>query len=255
MYVADLCFEGASVGDSDVISDKVNTLIAALRMNGQVCGREWPISTSNKDVVVTVLVPERSSLDESHANRYVSRALAGLGEVGVARPRVEIRGRDISSASSCICKVISSYILFTNYTSLESSLRCGSCFQPVPLYRIPASSNDEYNDIIVWQSDYQACDRLQMNCRTLERAATRELSSFDSNLSKQGIEICDRIFSSTKVPTYYYLYRYNGRSKKRERERLCPSCRKDWLLENPWHIFDFKCDSCRILSNVAWNVR
>jgi predicted nucleic acid-binding Zn ribbon protein len=255
VYVAELCFPGAGSSDPDVVSHKVNGLLGALRMNGQVCGREWPIAIRGQNGVTIVLLPDLDALDSSHANQYVQGAIAEFRDAGLSDPTITIMGEDADSAPPCICPTVGSYILFTNYLSLEPPLRCGNCFNPVPLYKIPHTYHGEYYDIICWQSDYQACDTLQMNSSTLERATVRELSRADSSLSQRGIEICTKISHATGIPVYYYLYRYSARSKKQERERLCPSCGGAWLLQTPWHLFDFKCDRCRVLSNIAWDIR
>jgi Zn-ribbon putative nucleic-acid-binding protein DUF2310 len=58
------------------------------------------------------------------------------------------------------------------------------------------------------------------------------------------------------VPVYYYLSKHFGRSDRAERKRKCPSCGKAWLRKEPLHrIFDFHCQRCRPLSNVAFDVR
>ncbi len=55
---------------------------------------------------------------------------------------------------------------------------------------------------------------------------------------------------------YYYLYKYNGKSRTIEESRKCPNCKGGWFLNEPLHgIFDFKCDKCHLVSNVAWDVR
>lgn len=255
MYVANLCFPGAESCDPDTVSHVVNGLLGTLRMNGQICGREWPISIVDASCLVTVLLPEQDALDGAHVNRSVQHAIEELRTAGLHDPDITILGEDIDGATSCTCTTPGSYILYTNYISLESPLRCGTCFNPKPLYTIPHTYDDEYYDIICWQSDRQACDTLQMNCSTLERAAMREMSRPDSSLSQRGIEICSKIFATTGIPTYYYLYRYGARSRKQELARTCPSCGSSWLLETPWHLFDFKCNQCRLLSNISWDVR
>jgi len=189
-------------------------------------------------------------------NEYVTSSIESLHAAGFVGPEVTVIGEDIDYAQTCRCQHHESYILFTNYVSLESPLRCGTCFLPIPLYKIPPTYDTEYYDIICWQSDHQCCDRLQMGCNTLERASIREMSRHDSSLSKRGRNISERITDSTGIPTYYYLYRGgSARSRKQELARTCPVCNGEWRLDEPWHIFDFKCDRCHMLSNIAWNVR
>jgi predicted nucleic acid-binding Zn ribbon protein len=46
------------------------------------------------------------------------------------------------------------------------------------------------------------------------------------------------------------------KNRKREQRRRCPLCGGAWRLEKPLHrLFDFKCDMCRLVSNLAWDVR
>ena len=139
---------------------------------------------------------------------------------------------------------------------LASPLSCGDCFMSVPLYTIPPTyDNSEYYDVLSWELDYQACDRLQMNCRTGERFGIQQMSEPDSTLSQQGRDICDRITRSTGKPTFYFLYRYVKRTTlAREQARRCPGCGGNWLLEQRWHIFDFRCDVCRLVSKFSSTV-
>ncbi len=89
-----------------------------------------------------------------------------------------------------------------------------------------------------------------------ERFGLRELSNAGSSLSRRGRAACARIAKVTGTPTYYYLMRSGGRSLAREHERRCPGCNGRWRLEEPWHrLFDFRCDRCRLVSNIAWEVR
>ncbi|MCG8348945.1 MAG: Zn-ribbon-containing protein, partial [Chloroflexales bacterium] len=92
------------------------------------------------------------------------------------------------------------------------SERCGDCFDQAPLYRLPKTYDDEYYDIIEWQSNYQACDTLFMNSVVLERATNREMSRIESALSQEGCQICRRIEQLTGVPTYYRVQKHYGRS-------------------------------------------
>jgi len=250
LYVAQIKFEKRLELDRDKASDAINGLLSALRMNGQVCGREVAVIDTPDYLMATELIPEIHSLDTNHHNQYVLRDLQILGELGLSGPSIEV-AREMDGHLACECAVPASYILYTNYLTLESSLWCGDCFHPVPLYRIPPTSGKEYNDIIGWQSNYKACDTLQMLCTQVERTALRQMSWLDSGLTKDGLDICRRIKEVTQTPTYYYLYRHYGRSKRDEARRRCPSCQGEWLLAERWHIFDFRCDRCELLSNIA----
>jgi predicted nucleic acid-binding Zn ribbon protein len=41
-----------------------------------------------------------------------------------------------------------------------------------------------------------------------------------------------------------------------ERIRKCPKCARGWALSEPFHgKFDFLCEHCRFISNIAFDVR
>ena len=254
MYVGHITLSKPLFIDKDAVSDAIDTLISALRMNGQICGREFPTAVTPSGYVTTMFLPEPDALNSKHHNSYVRQALQKLRVAGFAEPEYAV-DEELDGGESCSCKFSQSFVLQTNYLMLAPPLHCGNCWLPVPLYRIPPTKEDEYYDIICWQSDYQSCDRLQMNCSTLERAAMRQIARLDSKLSRFGLAICSHIYELTSVPTYYYLHRYAARSRKQEERRLCPCCSGEWLLADPWHMFNFKCDKCCLVSNIAWYVQ
>ena len=95
-----------------------------------------------------------------------------------------------------------------------------------------------------------------MNCQVGERFATNQISALNSALTKEGLEICHSISELTQKDVYYYLSKDKSRSLQSEKSRVCPSCQQQWLLAKEIHgLFDFKCSRCRLLSNIAWDVR
>ncbi len=254
MHVHRIEFDLPSGQTPEKTIELAECLLGALRMNGQLCGAEWPIYIKEGRCVATVLAPEHESLDAKFHGEYVTRQISEGEALGITVTFVA-EAEDCSSAETCSCHSSSGYVLFTNYVSLESPVRCLDCFLPVPLYKFPVMPSGEYYEVICWQSDYQSCDSLQMNCTVLERAATRQMSDYRSSLSTAGRENCRILEGLSGKPFYYYLYRASARSAKSERERLCPSCGQPWYLEAPLHsLFHYRCDQCRLLSNFAWNL-
>jgi predicted nucleic acid-binding Zn ribbon protein len=227
----------------ELSTDAVHDVLGAWSRNGQVCGR-WRIVEEGNGYSTVVLSPERDSLGLGFNSIYVTAAIARF-EVEGLQMAWEVLGEDAESSSACSCASPSGYALFTNYSSLESPIRCMGCFRPVALYRMKPMRNGEFHELISWQSDYQSCDSLQMNCRVLERAATREMSNIDSSLTKIGRAHCGTLAASSGRPFYYYLYRGRGRSHRAELARRCPGCGGEWHLASRLHsLFDFKCDLC-----------
>jgi predicted nucleic acid-binding Zn ribbon protein len=173
--------------------------------------------------------------------------------------QVILLGPEAESLQPCECSR-TSLILYTRYDTLESSLRCGDCFGPVALYEIPEQPAGVYrgelhDEIRSWTSDYASCDRLQMNCATGERFGLHQMGDPGSSLSRRGRAIASRIEEAMGRPTFYYLHRYRGRSLKSERARLCPLCHGEWRLNEREHkLFDFRCEKCRLLSNMAMSI-
>lgn len=254
MYVHRIEFSPGDDQLPEKTLDLADGFLAALRMNGQICGAEWPIYLHEGRYAALVLAPEQESLEPRFHGKSVKKRAHEGEALGISITSVAV-AEDCNSAEPCSCRDPSGYVLFTTFLSLESPVRCLDCFLPVPLYRLPVTPSEEYYEVICWNSDYQSCDRLQMNCTVLERAATRELSDLRSNLSKAGRDNCSILARLSGKPFYYYLYRGHGRSVGAEKKRLCPSCGQPWYLETSLHsLFHFKCDQCRLLSNFAWNL-
>jgi predicted nucleic acid-binding Zn ribbon protein len=254
MHVAELYFGLISPDEGEVTGeavDVVDDLVAALRLNGQVLGTEHPIIEETAGCRVIVMIPAEDALAPSHASRWVNAWLARLETVGLQQPEIRILGVEPLGLDPCACAARSGLILFATYRHLESPLRCLDCFDPLPLYTVPCTADEEYHDVIAWQSDYQACDTLQMNCSTGERFGLREMGQPDSSLSRRGREICAKIEVSTGLPVYYYLHRYRMRKRAADATGPCPACGGGWKLTEPLHDrFDFRCVPCRLLANL-----
>lgn len=229
--------------------DAVHWFLAALLNNGQIL-EDYQCTEDGNRYIAFASLPARDALDGKHNSEYVKKSYADLKKAGLLKPRIRIRGL---VEDACQCSKNQWFILFTDYLSTQSPLKCGKCFCAVPLYRIPHLSGGEYLNIRHWQADYKACDTLQMHCGTdREGFGTRQMSELDSSLSQEGIALCRAIEKATHNPTYYFLYRYEGLDKEQEKNRKCPSCGGNWILKKQLHrLFDFRCYQCRLLSQIA----
>lgn len=250
MLVAELSFALSGAAFNEAV-EAVTWLFAAWYKNGQI-EKEWQLIESNGQLVAYALLPEADSLDSRNDNVYVTRFMGQLASRGVERPIVVIRGASPDFDPSCGCPVRESLILFTNIYSRTSPVRCGTCFMPVPLYRLPHTHDFEHLNILHWAADYRACDTLQMHCTTGERFAEAQLFRHDSSLSRNGRAVATKLAAATGLPVYYFLFKARGRSRAHELRRRCPECGDAWLLPERWHNnFDFRCVRCGLLSNVA----
>lgn len=255
MFFTQIQFPFDSADEDDEARDIVSSILGSMCNNGQISSSEYPVLESPQGFTSFMLIPAEDALLQKYNNEWVEKEISRFVKAGGKQPEFIIIGRDAESCDVCQCAEPCGYVLFTTFISMESPLRCAACFGPVPLYRVPPTHEGEYWDLRGWKADYQACDTLQMHCTVLERATMRQMARLDSPLTQEGLKICRLISAITNQPVYYYLYRHNGRSIASEEKRKCPNCGGEWRLEESWHRkFDFKCDNCHLLSNIAFNV-
>lgn len=256
MDTVQLLFRTRKTTNADESLDKVQGYLAALLHNGHVVG-DMPMAKIRGGYLVTVSLPEDDALDDRFADKWVRKRRRELAAAGVDGPKVIHLGADPENRAPCRCRSRPFLILFTTFLHAEPPLRCGACFGPIALYKVPASNEaGNHQDILSWQDTYQAMDWLFIGSGPGERFAHQQLSRFDSELSRDGRALARELERATRVPVYYFLSKYFGRSDQAERKRKCPSCGKAWLRKEPLHrIFDYQCRRCRLLSNVAFDVR
>lgn len=255
MYNVELFFKKArpNVVETDV-KYEIDWLLQCLARNGQMIDEYSGLSIVRGGYKTIVSLPEPGSLRPSLHNKWVRAALRRLLKTGVNPPSQRLIGWELESAPPCKCRKRSALVLESETFNGEPPVRCGDCLGIVPFYRFRHTDDDSGNfeDIVFWARWYECLVRLWLHSRAGERFAYRALSRHDSDLSTTGREICRRIEERTGTPTYYYLFRWNARSVVEERRRLCPGCRRKWLLKEPWHdTFHFRCDRCRLISEFG----
>lgn len=255
MLAVELKFDPLARGASDEKVDAITWLIAALVRNGNLL-KEFFLVDESKGWTIYGAAPARDAFHKANWNEYVQQRIIGLRAVNLRRPRIRFLGTVPETSDACRCAKPRSVLLFTTFLRLEPPVSCLHCNGAVPLYRLPRPKTGEHSGLLSWNSNYQACDALQMNCTVGERFGERQMSDPTSSLSRSGLAVCKELELLTGRPVYYYLYRANARSRSAEVRRKCPVCGGPWLLKKPLHgRFDFKCDKCHLLSNIAWNVR
>ncbi|GAA4878145.1 Zn-ribbon-containing protein [Ferrimonas pelagia] len=258
MYLIEIRFECFADTTLTAVEQAINGLMEAWRHNGQVLGREFPLVQNEAEFRMRLMCPGEDSLHTRHNSPWVTQALAQLTDAKLLQPRPKMLGRDIN-ADHCASEPPANWqVVYTTYIHSCSPIRDGDSLMPVPLYLLPATFNGDHKALVKWQTEWQACDELQMaGSGAVEFAALNEIASCDSVLFRRGWDLRGRLEYLTKVPTYYYLYRVGGESLARERQRPCPRCgNPDWLLDEPLHdLFAFKCDACRIVSNLSWDLK
>ena len=236
----------------------ISRIIEQWRNNGQIIGREFGVTLHKDHFQARLSLPEQESLLPKWNSEWVDLVQQEAEEYGVCFESFEIIGQDYQADETASVANQNMLILYTTHLDSCSPIKTfdekTQSLKPVPLYRILKESPELSEALVKWQEDWQACDQLQMNGHVLEAQALAEISHVDSVLTQTGRRLAKAIEEVNQTPVYYYLYRL-GKDTKVEHERKCPSCGSTWKLVEPIaEILHFKCDSCRLVSNLSWEI-
>ncbi len=252
MHTAELRFRTSKRVDEPACT-AVDELLCALERNGQLVPEMNRLWARGRSVLrCFVSLPEAKSLTSVRPNEYVRRAQKQVRHNGLPPPTIRVLGHEPASDPVCQCSRPAALVLATSFLTEELPLRCGDCAGVVPFYRFKHTSEwHTYEDVIFWMYHYRNFDAQWIYSGAGERLAYRQLSSVDSELSQEGRDVCRTIEKRTRVPVYYFLYRYYARSLAAEQKRPCPGCGRAWYLEERWLSYDFRCRRCRLVSRIA----
>lgn len=258
MYLVEVFFDNQAPTATLEQSHWINQVIEQWRYNGQIIGREIPLffaqQQEQQGFGLRVICPEQHSLLPENNSQPVQQALWQAEQQGLWLDSIQIIADDLNSDSTCSQSPPPWQIIYTTYLQSCSPLHSGEDFMPIPLYQQLKNQPHLAIDLIKWQENWQACDQLQMNASGLETLAIEQMADTGSSLFKHGYALAQQIENHTHIPTYYYLYRIGGTSLAQEQQRRCPICQKKWHLSSPlFDLFHFKCDDCRLVSNLSWN--
>ena len=165
MHVVELRFECFDNTTINAAEKAINGLLEAYRANGQILGREFAVAFNDGEFRARLLMPEKSSLAKRFNSPWVEQALTELTDAKLLAPREKYIGQDINSEVSSQ-DTPSWQLLYTSYVHMCSPLRNGDTLQPIPLYQLPATANGDHKRLIRWQTEWQACDEIQMAAGT-----------------------------------------------------------------------------------------
>lgn len=255
MFIKEVSIDINSKVNKDELFQEFNLLMSFYRGNGQTQGKiESQYIIKNKIVALPFTI-EKKSLDKKNNNVYVTNQISKIEALSSSLLSIKTLGKTRENYNGgCQCKKSDFFILITTYISIDSPIICGNCNQSVPLYKLPIYHDFGYVPLLSWETNYQSCDRLQMNCEVGERWSLNQMQELNSQLSKQGLEICEKIQELTKTPTFYFLYNY--KKYRTDQSNLpCPGCGKSWNLKvTNDYFYDFKCEDCKIISTFSPNV-
>lgn len=253
MHTAKLSIKQTAMIDYDTYQetalDILYSLVSYFIKNGQVADDYNHPNFIEQDYICTLVnIFNHDSLDDKYYNIYIKDKLSKLKPDDF---RIETLGKELESPDITTPDETDEFILTTRCYSQQSPVKSLE-FNPIPIHYLPKTYHDceEYHNLICWQRDFQACDSLQMRCTVGEKWALNQMGDINSELSQQGLEICQILMKKLAKPVYYDLYQYYILDD--EEHRKCPKCGGEWRLEEPLHQqYDFKCDKCYLLSNLG----
>ncbi|WP_445426325.1 DUF2310 family Zn-ribbon-containing protein [Alishewanella sp. HL-SH06] len=252
MYLAELRFRVIADTDLTQAEQAIRAYIEALIFNGQVLGREFPTAWQQDTFSSRVVLASQDALASKwHSNR-VRYAEQQLTEAGLGYAQHTLLGADLMSQQTCET-LPKSLILFTSFADTCSPLRCAETLRPVPLFWLTAAE-DDFEALIRWQIQYQALDEIQLQeDRVLPKIAENSLQQLHSKLNRRGRQLAQQISRLNQLPIWYALYSGSSSDCQQDANKCCPGCGADWRLATPrLEMFDFQCDNCQLLSNIAW---
>lgn len=255
MLVAELEFKIIADTSFAKAEQGIRHYLEKLIFQGQILGREFPTYQAKDSFFSRVVLPQSDALDKKSHSSAGIKALEQLQLVGLSYPKLTILGDDLMSNHTDPCPSHAAFILFCSFSATNSVLYCAEHFAPVPLYKVGRTSGEDFESLVRWQLQYQALDEIQMQeKRVLFKSAEQSVQGFYSALNQQGYQQAKTLSKELKKPVYYYLYSGSSHDCALDTGKKCPSCGSDWKLAESWHgLFDFCCQPCQLLSNIAFD--
>lgn len=252
MYLAELRFTLIADTEFSLAEQAIRRYLEALIFNGQMLGREFPTAFTGEAFCSRLVLPTADALSGQHASARVKAAEQQLAAAGLGYPQCQLLGQDLMSQQT-VTELPAELVLFTTYADTCSPLRCADTLQPVPLFWLKAAAAD-YEALIRWQLQFQALDEIQLQQdRVLHKTAENSLQQYQSKLNRQGRKLATQLARQNQRPIWYALYSGSSADCQAEADKCCPGCGGNWRLAAPQAgVFDFRCDNCQLLSNIAW---
>ena len=254
MFDAEIRFVARQQKLTGQLVEEVWSYARALRGHGQLAD-DYSVSRKGTQIRLLCIIPERCSLAARFHDPIGRKQLRQTLKLTTGAPVTQLTGEAEETPPYCSCRSRPSAHLFTHLFDDSTPLACGACRRAIPFYRLRNLSRDSQEALLRWQWAYQACDDLWIHSGFAERWAYGQLSRINSGLTVEGMELRAQVEKDLRLPVFYFLHRYSGRSEAAERKRRCPGCGGKWLLSRPEGLFTFRCIRCRFLSEMAVDLK
>ncbi|MFH0766608.1 MAG: DUF2310 family Zn-ribbon-containing protein, partial [Bacillota bacterium] len=188
----------------------------------------------------TVTTTEDDSLEDKYFNKYTKDILDKVEFT------YDIIADDAFAADSCHCKEHSFYVLGTYYGDDSSPVLCGDCGKEISLIKLPyIFGEEEHFSMLSYQRMYNSVVDVWMNSLS-DRFTKRQLTYFDSQLTKRGLEICNDLEKKVGKSVFFLLpvgeFDINHKAENTEK---CPKCGVQLITLNSTECVDKVCPVCK----------
>lgn len=225
----------------------IESFLDSLRYSGQIV--TWgDIVETEKYYKIWANIYKKDSLESICNNKHVDSQIKKLKKDNILSIEYTIIGKSVAGKNPCTCKEHHFFILYRNFLFIDSPIRCGTCFLPVPLYTIRQDKTKNFEFLDQWENSCRVFFDLFIDSGAYEQYAIHQLSDCDSELTEEGLFCCETLHDETKIKTYYCLDDCNNEERYSD---FCPKCNERWRLEEKLHdTFQFKCDTCFLLATL-----
>ncbi|MCB9234846.1 MAG: DUF2310 family Zn-ribbon-containing protein [Bacteroidia bacterium] len=231
--------------------DFLGNYLTSLGRNNQILNEDWIFEPIPNGARMVLVCPEADSLDRKNCNEYaISWRNRIEGELGCTLEYSPAEDQPGFSKMHIPTDWQSFVLKKLHYSPLIET----KSMEPVPLYKIPFTCGGNCHEgINFWENNYGRVEGLWFGDKVGERWSQNQLQDHKSELNQWGMECCRMIEAVTQVPTYYFLFNYRAISRQKDQARPCPNCGGNWFVggENINELYAFKCDNCRLVSELT----
>ncbi len=249
MHIVKLSITSKKANGSYFI-DQTEHYLSLLYRSKQIINEEWQSEPVSNGIQLNLFCPEKSSYSSDYSTKYAKKQKERIeNEFGCIFDYKYI-GIDPEFGEIIIPENSEFYVL--NIGKI-SPLVDGESLKQIPLYKIPYTDKECYWDLTKWESKYEHIKGIWFSGYGHDKWSLKQLQNHDSELNTEGTACCKTIEKITGKPAYNFLFNDRAWGRKKDRERKCPSCGGEWLIDGSTfnHYYAFKCDNCRLMSNLS----
>ena len=238
-----------------VLTSQFQLLLKYYTMNGQIMSDCEPLFFESNFVKCNVSTLETDSLSAEYNTNNIKMQIREIENLLLASPIVTPLKHVLilDEMPICTCKKCQSYILTASSLFKMSPISCGNCGGQIPIYKIVGPSQQFKESLINWQKNYECCDHLIIGGFTDEAWAIEQMSAYDSELSRIGINLCSELSRDAKIPTFYPILENIQKGIINDKLKTCPKCKGECYSYGTELNSYLRCNKCNLMKTGIVN--